>query len=80
MNLWPDDMHTPWVGNFEQQQVFPDGQESEKNFRVVLAEYDRQIGRLLREIKNMNLETIPLSFLPVTTGLHPVSREAGPVI
>lgn len=49
-------MHTPWVGNFEQQQVFPDGQESEKNFRVVLAEYDRQIGRLLREIKNMNLE------------------------
>ena len=56
VNLWPDDMHTPWVGNFEQQQVFPDGQESEKNFRVVLAEYDRQIGRLLREIKNMNLE------------------------
>ena len=51
MNLWPDDMHTPWVGNFEQQQVFPDGQESEKNFRVVLAEYDRQIGRLLREIQ-----------------------------
>ena len=51
VNLWPDDMHTPWVGNFEQQQVFPDGQESEKNFRVVLAEYDRQIGRLLREIK-----------------------------
>ena len=26
--------------------------EEKKNFRVVLAEYDRQIGRLLREIKN----------------------------
>ena len=56
VNLWPDDMHTPWVGNMEEQQVFPDGQESEKQFRTVLMEYDRQIGRLLKEIKAMNLE------------------------
>ncbi|MDU1892386.1 MAG: sulfatase-like hydrolase/transferase [Dysgonomonas sp.] len=55
INLWPDDMHTPWVGNIEELQVFPDGQESEKNFKTVLAEYDKQIGRLLDEIKILGL-------------------------
>ena len=55
VNLWPDDMHTPWVGNFEEQQVFPDGQNSEKNFRTVLIEYDRQIGRLLDGLKDMGI-------------------------
>lgn len=56
VNLWPDDMHTPWVGNMEEQQVFPKGQESEKQFRTVLKEYDRQIGRLLDGIKELNLD------------------------
>ncbi len=56
VNLRPDDMHTPWVGDFEQQQVFPDGQESEKNFRTVLSAYDKQIGRLLSEIRKMDLD------------------------
>ncbi|MDR1865824.1 MAG: sulfatase-like hydrolase/transferase [Bacteroidales bacterium] len=51
VNLWPDDMHTPWVGNMEEQNLFPDGESSEKNFRTVLIEYDRQIGRLLDELK-----------------------------
>jgi len=55
INLWPDDMHTPWVGNMEEQQVFPEGENSEKNFRTVLIEYDRQIGRLLQGIKDMGL-------------------------
>lgn len=56
INLWPDDMHTPWVGNMEEQKVFPDGQNSENNFSTVLKEYDKQIGRLLSEIKAMNLD------------------------
>jgi len=56
INLWPDDMHTPWVGNIEEQKVFPDGQESEKNFKTVLTEYDRQIGRLLDGIRELGIE------------------------
>ena len=55
INLWPDDMHTPWVGNFEEQQLFPTGQNSEKNFRTVLIEYDRQIGRLLDGLKELGI-------------------------
>jgi len=56
VNLWPDDMHTPWVVDVENQKIFPDNHESENNFRVVLSEYDKQIGRLLTEIKKLNLD------------------------
>ena len=55
INLWPDDIHTPWVGNFEEQQLYPDGQESEKNFRTVLIDYDRQIGRLIEGLKKLGI-------------------------
>ncbi|MDR1666826.1 MAG: sulfatase-like hydrolase/transferase [Bacteroidales bacterium] len=55
VNLWPDDMHTPWVGNMEEQMIFPEGENSEKNFRSVLIEYDRQIGRLLEGLKKMGI-------------------------
>lgn len=55
INLWPDDMHTPWVGNVEEQKVFPDGESSEKNFRTVLIEYDRQVGRLLEGLKKSGI-------------------------
>jgi len=55
INLWPDDMHTPWVGNFEELMIFPDGVESEKNFRTVLIEYDRQMGRLMDGLKELGI-------------------------
>ena len=55
INLWPDDMHTPWVGNMEEQQVFPKDESSEKNFRTVLIEYDRQIGRLFDGLKKLGI-------------------------
>ena len=55
INLWPDDVHTPWVGNFEEQAIFPEGEESEKNFRTVLIEYDRQIGRLIDGLKALDI-------------------------
>ena len=59
---------------------FRTGRNRKKNFRVVLAEYDRQIGRLLREIKNMNLENNTIVIFTSDNGPAPVSREAGPVI
>ncbi|MDR0713549.1 MAG: sulfatase-like hydrolase/transferase [Bacteroidales bacterium] len=55
VNLWPDDMHTPWVGNMEEQMLFPEGESSEKNFRSVLIEYDRQMGRLLEGLKTLGI-------------------------
>ncbi len=74
INLWPDDMHTPWVGDPEQQSIFPKDQESENNFRVVLKEYDLQIGRLLREIKKMDLDNNTIVIFTSDNGPAPSFR------
>lgn len=74
VNLWPDDMHTPWVGNIEEQKVFPDGQESEKNFKTVLAEYDKQIGRLLDGIKQLGIEDNTIVIFTSDNGPAPSFR------
>ncbi len=74
INLWPDDMHTPWVGNLEEQQEFPTDYESEKNFCTVLSEYDRQIGRLLDGIRKMNLDNNTLVIFTSDNGPAPSFR------
>jgi len=56
VNLWPDDVHTPWVPNKTQQDRFPKGAFGEKNFSMVLKEYDRQIGRLMDGLKKLGME------------------------
>lgn len=57
VNVWPDDVHTPWVPSGERLGLYPNGPEEERKFRAVLDEYDRQIGRLLAGIKELGLET-----------------------
>ena len=52
VNLWPDDMHDPWIPAAE----FFDNKPSWKkrsNFTAVLEEYDRQIGRFIDGLKAM---------------------------
>lgn len=56
INLWPDDVHTPWIGNKEELAVYPANENSEKNFRTVMGEYDRQIGRLLTTLRQEGLD------------------------
>lgn len=55
VEVWPDDVHTPWVPSLEKQ-----GQkgeyESRANFCAVLAEYDRQVGRMLDGLKAQGQE------------------------
>ena len=55
VNLWPDDMHTPWVPHKGDDYVgeFPKGPEEEATFKLVLKEYDVQIGRLMDGLKEM---------------------------
>ena len=74
VNVWPDDMHTPWVGNFEEQMLFPEGEESEKNFRTVLLEYDRQIGRLLEGLKKLGIADNTLVIFTSDNGPAPSFR------
>lgn len=45
INLWPDDVHTPWVYDKDAESR-KNSYSSIENLRQVMAEYDRQIGRL----------------------------------
>lgn len=56
VNLWPDDMHTPWIGDDAEMQLEPKGTESMHNFYTVLKEYDRQIGLLLQRLKDEGMD------------------------
>jgi arylsulfatase A-like enzyme len=55
VNLWPDDVHTPWVPRKETEYTgqFPMNPEQEAAFKLVLKEYDLQIGRLLDGLKQL---------------------------
>jgi arylsulfatase A-like enzyme len=56
VNLWPDDVHTPWVPNQERLGLYPNGPAEERKFRAVLDEYDRQMGRLFAGLKELGIE------------------------
>ena len=56
INLWPDDVHTPWVPSQERFGLYPDGPEVERKFRAILDEYDRQMGRLFAGIKQLGID------------------------
>lgn len=56
INLWPDDVHTPWVPSQERLGTYPDGPLEERNFRAVLDEYDRQMGRLFEGLQKLGID------------------------
>lgn len=56
INLWPDDVHTPWVPSQERFGSYPNGPEEERKFRAVLDEYDRQMGRLFEGLKKLGID------------------------
>ncbi len=58
VNLWPDDVHTPWVPRKETEYTgqYPMNPEEEAAFKLVLKEYDKQIGRLLDGLKALGAD------------------------
>ena len=52
VNLWPDDVHTPWV--YENDEASQ--RESSASFAIVLAELDRQIGRFMQGLKDLGID------------------------
>ncbi|MCE7072209.1 sulfatase-like hydrolase/transferase [Dyadobacter sp. CY327] len=54
VNLWPDDVHTPWVPEpgVGEETLKP---QSEAAFKRMLKEYDIQIGRLIDGLKARGL-------------------------
>ena len=53
LNLWPDDMHTPWVPEFKQKER--KSWETKEAFSPVLGEMDKQIGRFIKALDDMGL-------------------------
>lgn len=56
VNVWPDDVHTPWAPSGERLSEYPNGPAEERKFRAVLDEYDRQFGRLMAGLKELGLD------------------------
>ena len=52
INLWPDDVHTPWVPKPETGKT-PLKPQQEEALKLVLQTYDEQIGRLLEGLKRI---------------------------
>jgi arylsulfatase A-like enzyme len=69
INLWPDDVHTPWVPD-----EVSDRKDLPKNFRPVLAEMDKQIGRLLDGLKSRGLEENTIVIFTSDNGALPTFR------
>jgi len=57
INLWPDDVHTPWVPKADDDgTTYSKNREGEAAFKRVLKELDVQIGRLMEGLKQLNIE------------------------
>jgi arylsulfatase A-like enzyme len=82
VNLWPDDVHTPWVPmtGEEYNGKFPMGPETEAAFKLVLKELDKQIGRLVDGLKEMGEDKNTIIIFTSDNGPLPSfrgSRTAG---
>lgn len=55
VNLWLDDVHTPWIPTQTVQDDKAQRGDTRKNLRPVLIETDRQIGRLLAQLRERGL-------------------------
>jgi arylsulfatase A-like enzyme len=74
VNLWPDDVHTPWVPSQERLGLYPSGPQDERKFRAVLDEYDRQMGRLFAGLKELGLDDRTLIIFASDNGPLPSFR------
>ena len=66
VNLWPDDVHTPY-----RPKEGKDEREFTAKYRDVLAETDRQIGRLLDGLRELGAEQNTLVLLAGDNGPEP---------
>ncbi|HVV02229.1 MAG TPA: sulfatase-like hydrolase/transferase [Verrucomicrobiae bacterium] len=77
VDLWPDDVHTPWVplGSDLHRRRDPD-YETGPNFKGVLAEYDKQVGRLLAGLKQLGIEDNTIIIFASDNGPLPTFHRA----
>lgn len=78
VNLWPDDMHTPYVPS---KEAYEHGNKNsfwskEENYTPVLEELDRQIGRLLDGLKELGMDDNTLILFTSDNGPNPSYKNA----
>ena len=71
INFWPDDVHTPWVPDEMTLDEFPKGTEKPREFKPVLAELDKQIGRLMAGLKTLGIDKRTLVIFTSDNGALP---------
>lgn len=73
VNLWPDDMHTPYVPSQEAYDKSGKGGfwEQQVNFTPVLAELDKQIGRLLDGLEELGIADNTIILFTSDNGPNP---------
>ena len=71
INLWPDDVHTPWVPDETTLNESPNGTEKPVEFKAVLTELDRQIGRLMAGLKALGIDEHTLVVFTSDNGALP---------
>lgn len=74
VNLWPDDMHDPWI---PEAKFFGNRKSwvGKENFLSVLKEYDKQIGRLLDGIKKLGISENTLIIFTSDNGALPTFEQ-----
>ncbi len=75
VEIWPDDVHTPWVPNSQRQAANPNSAQK-RDFCAVLAEYDVQMGRLFDGLKAPGLEQNTLVIFTSDNGPLPSFQHA----
>lgn len=71
INLWPDDVHTPWVPDETTLNESPNGTEKPREFKTVLTELDCQIGRLMAGLKILDIDENTLVVFTSDNGALP---------
>ena len=76
VNLWPDDVHTPWVENDDEKPSPKNRWETAASFTFVLKELDVQIGRLMQGLKDMGIDRNTLVIFTSDNGPAPAFNGA----
>jgi arylsulfatase A-like enzyme len=71
INLWPDDVHTPFVVNTNGNSNPTSERETEASFKIVLNELDNQVGRLIQGLKDLGIDSTTMVIFTSDNGPNP---------
>ncbi len=72
VNLWFDDVHSPWIPNEDAQNE--KNPNVEKNLKPVISEMDAQVGRLMDGLKKLGIDDHTLVIFTSDNGPYPHLR------